>query len=127
MRRSAARLDLAKVLLSAACAPVLGFWAAPVAAQQAAGSGRNALQEVTVTARKLSKSDEEVIEQVETALHSDRYIFSEHVTVTAKNGVVTLTGVAVDYWDVIAMKRLVRRMPGVKKVVDDIDVSIGGD
>jgi len=31
----------------------------------------------------------------------------------------------VDYWDVIAMKRLVRRMPGVKKVVDNVDISLG--
>ena len=125
MRRSAARLYIAKVVLSAACVPVLGFWAMPAAAQHASGSGRDALQEITVTARKVVKTDEEVREQVETALHSDRYIFSEHVAVTSKNGVVTLRGIATDYWDVIAMKRLVRRMPGVKRVVDDIDISLG--
>ena len=125
MRRLAARLDFAKVLLSAVCALVLGFGATPVAAQHAPASGRDVLQEITVTARKVSKTDEEVQEQVETALHSDRYIFSEHVTIKSKNGVVTLSGIAVDYWDVIAMKRLVRRMPGVKKVVDDLDVSLG--
>jgi osmotically-inducible protein OsmY len=38
-----------------------------------------------------------------------------------------LSGIALDYWDVIAMKRLVRKMPGVKKVVDDLDVRVGGD
>jgi osmotically-inducible protein OsmY len=43
----------------------------------------------------------------------------------SKNGVVTLHGIATDYWDVIAMKRLVRRMPGVKRVVEDIDISLG--
>jgi osmotically-inducible protein OsmY len=125
MRRSAVRMDFAKVLLSAACAPFLGFWATPIAAQHAATSGRDALQEITVTARKVFKTDAEVTAQVETALHSDRYIFSEHVTITSKNGVVTLRGIAVDYWDVIAMKRLVRRMPGVRKVVDNIDISLG--
>jgi osmotically-inducible protein OsmY len=125
MRRSAARLYIAKVLLSAACAPVLGLCAPPVAAQHAPAAGRDALQEITVTARKVAKTDEEVREQVETALHSDRYIFSEHVAVTSKNGVVTLRGIATDYWDVIAMKRLVRRMPGVKRVVDNIDISLG--
>jgi hypothetical protein len=125
MRRSAARLNLAKVLLSAACAPLFGLWAPPVDAQRASALGRDALQEITVTARKVAKTDEEVKEQVETALHSDRYIFSEHVAVTSKNGVVTLHGIATDYWDVIAMKRLVRRMPGVKRVVDDIDISLG--
>jgi osmotically-inducible protein OsmY len=125
MRRSAARINFAKVLLGAACASVLGFWAMPAAAQHAPASGRDVLQEITVTARKVSKTDEEMTEQVETALRSDRYIFSDHVTINSKNGVVTLSGIAVDYWDVITMKRLVRRMPGVKRVVDNIDISLG--
>jgi osmotically-inducible protein OsmY len=89
--------------------------------------GREALQEITVTARKVHNSDEEVTAEVETALHSDRYIFSDHVTVTSKNGVVTLRGIALDNWNVSAMKRLVRKMPGVKKVVDEIDVRVGGE
>jgi hypothetical protein len=122
MLRLAARLDFAMVLLSV---PLFGLWAPPVTAQHAPASGRDALQEITVTARKVSKTDEEVTEQVETVLHSDRYIFSDHVTIKSKNGVVTLSGIAVDYWDVIAMQRLVRRMPGVKKVVDNIDISLG--
>lgn len=125
MRRLAARLDFAKVLIGALGAAVLGFAATPIAAQQAPPPARDVLQEITVTARKVSKTDAEVQEQVETALHSDRYIFSDHVTITSRNGVITLRGIATDYWDVIAMKRLVRRMPGVKKVVDDIAVSLG--
>ena len=125
MRRLAARLDFAKVLIGAVSAAVLGFSATPIAAQQAPPASRDVLQEITVTARKVSKTDAEVQEQVETALRSDRYIFSDHVTITSRNGVITLRGIATDYWDVIAMKRLVRRMPGVKKVVDDIAVSLG--
>jgi osmotically-inducible protein OsmY len=125
MRRSTARLCFAKALPSAVCASPLGIWATTVAAQHAPASGRDALQEITVTARKVSRTDAEVTARVETALHSDRFIFSEHVTISSKNGVVTLRGIAVDYWDVIAMKRLVRRMPGVKRVVDDLDISLG--
>jgi hypothetical protein len=125
MRRSAARREFAQVLLTALCGSLLGLWAIPVAAQHAPASGRDALQEITVTARKVSQSDAQMTEQVETALHSDRYIFSEHVTIKSKNGVVTLRGKALDYWDVIAMERLVRRMPGVKRVVDDLDISLG--
>ena len=125
MLRSAARVYFAKVLLSAGCAPLFALWAPPVAAQQAPASGRDALQEITVTARKVSKTDAEMTELVETALRSDRYIFSDHVTIKSKNGVVTLSGKMLDYWDVIATKRLVRKMPGVKKVVDDLDVSLG--
>jgi len=125
MQRSTARIDLGKVLLNAACAPLLGFWAIAAAAQHAPAAGSDALQEITVTARKVLKTDAEMTEQVETVLHSDRYIFSEHVSITSKNGVVTLRGIAVDYWDVTAMKRLIRRMPGVRRVVDDLEVSLG--
>lgn len=124
--RSGQRIDFAAMMLLA-CVFLVGFWAKPLAAQQVPASGRGALQEITVTARKISKSDAEVTTQVETALHSDRYIFSDHVTITSKNGIVTLSGIALDYWDVIAMKRLVRKMPGVRKVVDDLDVRSGGE
>jgi hypothetical protein len=111
----------------AACTPLFGFWTTPISAAPATALGREALQEITVTARKVHNSDEEVTAEVETALHSDRYIFSDHVTVTSKNGVVTLRGIALDNWNVSAMKRLVRKMPGVKKVVDEIDVRVGGE
>jgi osmotically-inducible protein OsmY len=125
MRRLAARLYFAKGLFGALSTAVLALWVTPIAAQQAPPSARDVLQEITVTARKVSMTDEEVTAQVETALHSDRYIFSDHVTITSRNGVITLRGIATDYWDVIAMKRLVRRIPGVKRVVDDIAVSLG--
>jgi osmotically-inducible protein OsmY len=127
VRQSASRSNFVGILLGAVCAPLCGFWTCTIAAAQATASGREALQEITVTARKVYKSDEQVTAEVEAALHSDRYIFSDHVTITSKNGVVTLRGIALDYWDVSAMKRLVRKMPGVKKVVDDLDVRVGGE
>ena len=127
MRQSASRINFVGILLCAACTPLFGFWTTPISAAPATALGREALQEITVTARKVHNSDEEVTAEVETALHSDRYIFSGHVTITSKNGVVTLRGIALDYWDVSAMKRLVRKMPGVKKVVDEIDVRVGGE
>jgi osmotically-inducible protein OsmY len=113
-------------VVAAACAPMLCFWAAQIGAQQARSASGGELQEIIVIARKV-KSDEEVTRQVETALHSNPYIFDEHITVTTRNGVVTLHGIALDYWDVFAMQRLVRKMAGVKRVVNDIDVRIGGD
>jgi osmotically-inducible protein OsmY len=127
VRQSTPRINFLGILLGAVCALLGGFCASPIAAAPAIVSRSDALQEITVTARKVAKSDEEVTAQVETALHSNRYIFSDHVTITSKNGVVTLSGIALDYWDVSAMKRLVRKMPGVKKVVDDLDVRLGGE
>jgi len=126
VRQSTPRMNFHGILL-ALCVLLGGFCTSPIAAAPASVSRSDALQEITVTARKVAKSDEEVTAQVETALHSNRYIFSDHVTITSKNGVVTLSGIALDYWDVSAMKRLVRKMPGVKKVVDDLDVRLGGE
>jgi hypothetical protein len=34
---------------------------------------------------------------------------------------------ALDNWDVQVMKRAVRRLPGVRKVVNDVDVELTGD
>jgi osmotically-inducible protein OsmY len=38
-----------------------------------------------------------------------------------------MCGIALDYWDVQMMKRLARRIPGVRRVVDDLDVRLGGE
>ena len=112
-------------VVAAACALWLCFWAAQIGAQQARASGEE-LQQITVTARK-TFPDEEVTRRVATALHADPYILDDHVTIMTKNGVVTLRGLALDHWDVMQMKRLARKMPGVRKVVDELDVVMTGD
>lgn len=94
-------------------------------AQQTAAPPRN-LATILVTGTR-PPPDEVIVRQVNAALASDRYILAEHVTVTLENGVATLHGIALDYWDVARMKRLARRVPGVKRVVDDLDVRLGGD
>lgn len=107
-------------LAAALC--VAGAWTVPSSAQQAS----DALDPIIVTGRRMS-TDELVTNEVATALSSNPLVLSEHITVTAKNGVVTLRGIALDYWDVQMIKRISRRVAGVRRVVDDIDVRIGGD
>jgi hypothetical protein len=85
-----------------------------------------ALAEIIVTGEKIVE-DELVSRQVAAALHSDPNVLDDHITVTVRNGIVTLHGIALDYWDVRAMKRISRRVAGVKRVVDDIDVRLGGE
>jgi osmotically-inducible protein OsmY len=87
------------------------------------------LEPIIVTAQKraVHESDEEVTKQVEAALRADPYVFDEHVTITTKDGVVTLSGFVLDVWDVFTLKRMVKKMPGVKKVVDQLDLELGGD
>ena len=100
-------------------------WGIPIGAQQT--SMGKTLDPIVVRAHAIHPSDETVTQQVQTALRENPYLFSEHITVSTKNGVVTLGGVALDAWDLSTMKRLVRRMKGVRRVVDEIDLQLGGE
>ena len=64
---------------------------------------------------------------MESALHADPFFNDEHVTVTIKDGVVTLHGIVFDEWDLRAVKRIARRIPGVRRVVDDLEIKLGGE
>jgi len=101
--------------------------AVPAAAQNAAAPSMDRLEPIVVTARKRPDpaADEKTRRQVEQALHSDRFFYDEHVTVTIKNGVVTLQGIVFDDWDVRTAMRIARKTPGVKRVVTDFYVPDG--
>ena len=71
-----------------------------------------------VTAKR---SDEAIAAKVEAALKQNPYIFSDHVTVTAKNGVVTVAGVVNDVNDLLAILRVARRAAGKGRVVNEIE------
>jgi osmotically-inducible protein OsmY len=66
-----------------------------------------------------------VQQHVETAMQSDRYFLDEHVTVTVKDGVVMLTGIVFDEWDLRTARRIAKRIPGVKRVVNDLELVLG--
>jgi osmotically-inducible protein OsmY len=62
------------------------------------------------------------------ALQQDPYIFSDHVTVSTKNGVVRLKGTISDLPDLYRILRLARRIAGKGKVANEIEyVPIGCD
>jgi osmotically-inducible protein OsmY len=87
------------------------------------------LDTIVVTAKRHREPvpDAEVQEQVETALHSDPFFYDEHVSVTIKNGVVTLHGIVFDDWDLRAAMRIAKKMPGVRQVVNDLEIKLGGE
>jgi hypothetical protein len=103
-------------------------WGMQAGAQQTDVPGK-LLEPIVVTAKKqeVPKTDEEVTKQVEAALRADRYVFDDHVRITTKDGVVTLSGFVLDVWDVYSLKRIVRKMAGVKRVVDQLTIELGGD
>ncbi|HTX04533.1 MAG TPA: BON domain-containing protein [Steroidobacteraceae bacterium] len=76
-------------------------------------------REIVVTAPR--PSDALLAEKVTTALQQDPYIFSDHVSVAAKNGVVRVSGVVRDLSDLFAILGLARRIAGNGRVVDEIE------
>ena len=71
--------------------------------------------------------DEAVRREVATALHDDPYFYDGHVTVSVVNGVVTLEGIVFDDWDLRTAMRIARRMAGGRKVVNDLEIKLGGE
>jgi osmotically-inducible protein OsmY len=76
-------------------------------------------REIVVTATR--QSDAAMADKVTNALRQNRYIFSDHVTVTAENGVVTVGGVVRDLSDLFAILRLAHRIAGKGRVVNEIE------
>jgi hypothetical protein len=123
---SANRDSFIRVLLGA----ILGgwvCWSAPAGADTPAAPAADRLDPIVVTAKKRQDrvTDEVLTKNVEVALHSNPYFNDEHVTVTIKNGVVTLEGIVFDDWDVRTAMRIARKIAGVRRVVTDFYVPDG--
>jgi hypothetical protein len=127
-----------KYVTSASSVPTLRFGAAlliagsaclafSVRADETRAQPRDSLKTIVVTASKPAAPDAEVQQQVETAMRSDPYFYDEHVTVTVKGGVVTLTGIVFDPWDLRTARRIAKRIPGVKRVINDLELELGGE
>lgn len=75
-------------------------------------------REIVVTA--VRQSDAALAAEVAAAVNEDPYIFSDHVTVSAQNGVVRIEGLVNDESDLLAILKLARRIAGKGRVVDEI-------
>jgi osmotically-inducible protein OsmY len=75
--------------------------------------------EIIVIADRLS--DEVTAAQVTAALQEDPYIFSDHITVTAHNGVVRLKGTISDLSDLLQVLKLARKIAGKGKVANELE------
>jgi len=100
------------------------FLAASAGAQHGPVPDAGRLEPIVVTAKRRSDpvADEKMKTQVEEAMHSDPVFYDEHVTVTVKNGVATLSGMVFDDWDVRQAMRISRRIAGVKRVINDLEM-----
>jgi osmotically-inducible protein OsmY len=116
-------------LLSAAVFALLACTAFLARADKVTAPANTRLDAIVVTAKKRSDpaADEKMKQQVEEALHSDAYFYDEHVAVTIKNGVATLQGIVFDDWDLRQAMRIARKVPGVRRVVNDLEIKLGGE
>ena len=117
-RRSASRVA------AAVAATALLLSGGTAFAQKPPDPAPKGLAEIVVTA---AISDAAVKSQVILALNEDRYASDAHVTVTAHDGVVVLEGFVTDEWDLQALRRAAKRVPGVTRVVNKLDLVLGGE
>ena len=79
------------------------------------------LPEVVIEAKRQA-ADEQVTRQVQKTLTEDPWIFSDHITVTTRNGVVRVEGIVGDTGELFRVLRLCRRIPGARRVVDALEI-----
>jgi len=98
------------------------FWPAPTIAQEVGAPPAGGAEQVVITgAKRESVSDAELRHRVETTLASNPYLDASRVTVTSKDGVVTLQGLIGDDWDLMRAIRLADRIPGARRVINELD------
>ena len=87
------------------------------------------LKPIVVTSQRLSIAvpDAEVQHRVETAMRANPVFYDEHVTISIKDGVVTLQGIVFDDWDLRTARRIAKKVPGVKPVINDLEIKLGGE
>ncbi len=65
--------------------------------------------------------------KIETVLRDDPYIFSDHVTVRAENGVVRVEGIVYNVQDMRRILYLARRIAGKRRVVNLLELVVEDD
>jgi osmotically-inducible protein OsmY len=70
--------------------------------------------------------DEDVGNRVKTALHLDPYFYDEHVTVSVEKGSVVLRGFVFSGWELQDAVRIARKAAGNTRVIDNLDIQLGG-
>jgi osmotically-inducible protein OsmY len=71
-------------------------------------------------------ADDELAARVDRALLSDSAIYARHIDVDATRGVVRLSGFVWSSDDLYEARRVAANVPGVKAVVDQLELTVGG-
>ena len=73
------------------------------------------------------EADKVMAERVEAALNADKALFAKHITAHADNGVVRLTGYVWESSDFDEARFIAEGVPGVNKVVNDLELNRNGN
>jgi osmotically-inducible protein OsmY len=121
----ASRNDLSGSLSALALAVVaLVVSPAPRGQAPAPAAPEDNRPEVIITAKR--EADAALAAKVDQAIKSNRYIFADHINVSAENGVVRVEGVVNDPADMIQLLRLARRAAGHRRVINEIEFADPG-
>jgi hyperosmotically inducible periplasmic protein len=72
------------------------------------------------------QEDKETAERVQSALDQDSILYAKHIIVRADNGIVRLSGFVWDPPDLDEAARIAEGVPGVSKVVNDLELQRNG-
>jgi hypothetical protein len=72
------------------------------------------------------QADHETATRVEGALDADNLLYAKHITVRSEDGVVRLGGFVWDPNDIYEAQRVAETVPGVVKVVNDLELQRNG-
>jgi osmotically-inducible protein OsmY len=90
------------------------------------GPRAETLKPIETTARanddSARASDEALRQRVQSALHADPYFYDRHVTVSVKNGHVTLKGFVFSAWDLTNALKIARDASGGAPVEDHLTI-----
>lgn len=74
----------------------------------------------------VTSNDEAVAAQVRQALDQDPYFYDGHVQVLARDGAIVLQGLVMSAWDLTDAIRIARRVAGDHRIVNDLELEVGG-
>jgi len=100
-------------------------WQAELALGQATAFGQEPPPEVIVSAERTA--DVVLETKVQKALQEDPYLFTDHVSVAAENGVVRIQGTVYNVQDMRRILRLARRIAGKRRVINLLELVVEDD
>ena len=110
------------MLAGAALFALGGYSSAATAAESSERPGDEAPVVVYGKSESRHVPDRKIVKRVEAALDAAPYLYAEHITVTSSDGVVTLAGLVGSASDLHTAVTVSSRVPGVKRVVDDLEI-----